>query len=75
MAGVQSLAEARELFSSPRRPDRWTQPPVQWVQGILSPGVKREWREADHSLPSSAEVKNGEAITSLSHTFNGMVLN
>jgi hypothetical protein len=29
-----------------------TQPPIQWVPGALSPG-----READHSPPSSAEVK------------------
>jgi hypothetical protein len=36
-----------------------TQPPVQWVPGVLSPGVKaRPGRDADHSLPSSAEVEN-----------------
>jgi hypothetical protein len=34
-----------------------TQPPIQWVPGALSLGVKRPWREADHLLPSSAEVK------------------
>jgi hypothetical protein len=34
-----------------------TQPSIQWVPGALSLGVKRQWREADHSLPSSAEVK------------------
>jgi hypothetical protein len=34
-----------------------TQPPIQWVPGALSLGVKRPGREADHSLPSSAEVK------------------
>jgi hypothetical protein len=34
-----------------------TQPPIQWVLGALSLGVKRPEREADHSLPSSAEVK------------------
>jgi hypothetical protein len=26
-----------------------TQPPIQWVPGALSPGVKRPGREADHS--------------------------
>jgi hypothetical protein len=31
--------------------------PVQWAPGALSLGVKRSGREADHSLPSSAEVK------------------
>jgi hypothetical protein len=34
-----------------------TQPPVQWISGILSLGVKWLWREADHSPPSTAEVK------------------
>jgi hypothetical protein len=34
-----------------------TQPPIQWVPGDLSLGVKRPGREADHSPPSSAEVK------------------
>jgi hypothetical protein len=34
-----------------------TQPPIQWVPGALSLGVKRAGREADHSPPSSAEVK------------------
>jgi hypothetical protein len=32
-------------------------PPIQWVPGALSLGVKRPMREADHSPPSSAEVK------------------
>jgi hypothetical protein len=36
-----------------------TQPTVQWVPGVLSPGVKaRPGRDADHSPPSSAEVEN-----------------
>jgi hypothetical protein len=34
-----------------------TQPPIQWVPGALSLVVKRPGREADHSPPSSAEVK------------------
>jgi hypothetical protein len=34
-----------------------TQPPIQWVPGALSLRLKRPWREADHSPPSSAEVK------------------
>jgi hypothetical protein len=34
-----------------------TQPPVQWVPGALSLEVTRPGREADHSPPSSAEVK------------------
>jgi hypothetical protein len=35
-----------------------TQHPVQWVPGVLSPGRARPVRDADHSPPSSAEVKN-----------------
>jgi hypothetical protein len=35
-----------------------TQPPIHWVPGSLFPGVKRPRREADHSPPTSAEVKN-----------------
>jgi hypothetical protein len=34
-----------------------TQPPIQWVAGALSLGLKWPGREADHSPPSSAEVK------------------
>jgi hypothetical protein len=35
-----------------------TQAPIQWVPRALSLGIKRVGREADHSLPFSAEVKN-----------------
>jgi hypothetical protein len=36
------------------------QSPVQWVPGVLSPGVKAGLgRDTDHSPPSSAEVENG----------------
>jgi hypothetical protein len=34
-----------------------TQLLIQWVSGALSPGIKRPVREANHSLPSIAEVK------------------
>jgi hypothetical protein len=33
-----------------------TQPPIQWIPGALSLGVKWPGGEADHSPPSSAEV-------------------
>jgi hypothetical protein len=36
-----------------------------YVPGTLSPGLKRQGREADHSLASSAEIKNGGAIPPL----------
>jgi hypothetical protein len=38
-------------------------PPIQWVSGALSLEVKRSGRKADHSLPSSAEVKNAWSYT------------
>jgi hypothetical protein len=41
-----------------------TQPPIQWLSGALSLGVKRPECEADHSSPSSAEVKNAWGYTS-----------
>jgi hypothetical protein len=34
-----------------------TLPPIQWVPGALSLGVKRPGREADHLPPSSAKVE------------------
>jgi hypothetical protein len=43
---------------------RPTQPPIQWVPGVLSLGVKRPGREAKHWPPSSAEVKNEWSYTS-----------
>jgi hypothetical protein len=45
-----------------------TQPPIQWVKRALSLGIKWPGREADHSPPCSAEVKNGEAIRPLPNT-------
>jgi hypothetical protein len=46
------------LFSTSSRPALGpTQPPIEWVLGALSPGVKRLGRGADHSPPTSAEVK------------------
>jgi hypothetical protein len=53
------------LFTTASRPALGpTQLPIQWVPGVLSLGVKRPRREADHSLPSSAEVKNAWSYTS-----------
>jgi hypothetical protein len=41
-----------------------TEPPIQWSPEALSLGVKRPDREADHSPPSSAEVKNAWSYAS-----------
>jgi hypothetical protein len=59
--GVRSPAGQRIFpLASVSRPALGpTQPPVLCVPGVLSPGVKaRPGRDADHSPPSSAEVKN-----------------
>jgi hypothetical protein len=47
------------------RRKRSTQPPIQWVSRDLSLGLKQSGCKAAHSLPSSAEVKNGGAIPPL----------
>jgi hypothetical protein len=51
MLGIFLFTTASRLVLGP------TQPPVQWVTGALSLGIKWPVREADHSPPSSAEVK------------------
>jgi hypothetical protein len=48
-----------------------TQPPVQWVLEALSSGVELPEREADHTLPSSVEVKIGGAIPSHMSSWRG----
>jgi hypothetical protein len=45
------------LFTASRTALGPTQLPIQWVPEALSLGVKLPGREADHSPPSSAEVK------------------
>jgi hypothetical protein len=47
------------LFATASTPDlEPTLLHIKWEPGVLSPRVKRPGREADHSRPSSAEVKN-----------------
>jgi len=65
-----SLLAARMLYKLPLRGKRLlfspesvlavetTRLPIQCVPGLLSSGVRRLGYEADHSPPSSAEVKN-----------------
>jgi hypothetical protein len=62
--GVRVPVGSRIFSKSSRLALRSTQPPVQWVPGALSPGVKRPGREADHSPPTSAEVKKTWIYTS-----------
>jgi hypothetical protein len=39
-----------------------TQPPIQWIQRALSPGVKRPGHEAHNSPPTSAEGQEYVAL-------------
>jgi hypothetical protein len=57
---VRSTAEAKDLYSSlvSRPALRPTQPPVQLVPGSFPRGKARPRRDADHSPPSTAKVKN-----------------
>jgi hypothetical protein len=64
--GLQILVGSRN-FSSPRHPDWLWGPPnllFNGYWGALSPGVKRLGRKADHSPPTSAEVKKMWLYTS-----------
>jgi hypothetical protein len=61
-----SILGSARVFSTASRPILGsTQPPIQWVPVAISPRVKRSRREADHSPPSNAEVKNCGAISQL----------
>jgi hypothetical protein len=58
---IISLLKPRSFFSSPPpRPDRPGSRPASCPMGTDGPfpGVRRPEREADHSPPSSADVKN-----------------
>jgi hypothetical protein len=63
---VRFTAVQHFFFSASSRPTLGsTQPPIQWVPGSLSVGVKRQGREADHSPLYGADVKEGGAIPPL----------
>jgi hypothetical protein len=57
--GVRSPAGAKDFSSILCVQTGSGAHPVQWVPGVLSPGVKAlPGRDAHHSPPSSAEVEN-----------------
>jgi hypothetical protein len=68
--GVRVPVKSRIFsFSTSLRPALGpTQPPIQWVPGSLYPRVMRPEREADHSSPTSAEIKKRRSIHPLPHT-------
>jgi hypothetical protein len=51
-----------------------TQPHIQWIPRTLLPRVKRREREADHSPPSSAEVKTAWRYISTPVRLHSVVL-
>jgi hypothetical protein len=64
--GPGSIPDNANLFSTSSRPVLGSK--QRHIQGVAE--VKRPGREADHSFPSSSEVKNGGIIPPL----HGMVL-
>jgi hypothetical protein len=63
--GTQSAGKVKRFFSSPQC--------TEWLWGaavVLSTGVKGPVREANHSPPASAEIKNSGAIPPLPHMFS-----
>jgi hypothetical protein len=68
MDGRDSIpGRGKRLFSTPQLPDRLLGP-IKRVPEVISLGVKRPGHEADHSPPSSAEVKNGGDMPPLPQT-------
>jgi hypothetical protein len=62
---------ASRILVSPYRPDRLSGPPTSYPMdtgGLFPPGVKRQRREADHSLPTSSEVRKTWIYISTPHT-------
>jgi hypothetical protein len=58
------------MFTSSRLVLGSTQPPLKWVPGFLSRGVNWQGCEADHSPPTSAEVKKMWTYTSTPSVLN-----
>jgi hypothetical protein len=69
LARLGSFPGSARFFSFPQRPDRLWDPHslLSKVYRGYFPGVKRQARIADHSPPTSAEVKKSGAIPPLSH--------
>jgi hypothetical protein len=66
-----SIPGSARFFSYLQRPDRfWGQPSLlsNGYRRALFLRIRQPCREADHSPPSSAEVKHGGAIPPLPHT-------
>jgi hypothetical protein len=72
----QSLSPGRVKNSPFSMSSRLAPGPTQWVPaGGLSPGVKWWGHEADHSPPTSAEIKKHSLYTHFLVCLHGTVLN
>jgi hypothetical protein len=68
--GQGSIPSRARLFPSPQLSDEVWGPPSFLSSGYwgeISPGVKQQGHEADHSLLSSSEVKKGGVIPPFLH--------
>jgi hypothetical protein len=64
------------LYTTATRPALGpTQPHIQWVPGTLSPGVKRQGYEADHSLHLAPRSRMVELYLHSPICLHGIVLN
>jgi hypothetical protein len=62
------LVRVPDLSISSRSILESKQPPIQWIPVDFPPGLKRQRHVADHSPPTSAEVKKMWILHSLLHT-------
>jgi hypothetical protein len=58
------------LYSTASRPALGLTQPIPWVLGVLSSEAKRPGREADHSPPSTAEIKMWSDTFTPPYVFN-----
>jgi hypothetical protein len=62
MIELNILNSYKNIFCSPKHIYNLvlgpTQPPIEWLPGALSLGVKRPGRKVDHPPPSTAQEKN-----------------
>jgi hypothetical protein len=72
--GRDSIICKGKRFSYSRQ--RRGQSPIQWVrEGVTLSEIKQPGRETNHSLPSYAGVKNGEAIPQFFMRLHGVIIN
>ena len=72
--GIWILEGTRDFYFSKisRLTVGFTQLPVHWVSGVIFVGIKQVGREADHSSPSTAEVKNEWSYASAPQCLHGI---